>query len=145
MANIIGFILIFCFVMIGILLEGGLMTCFDLFSLFFVVAGPICLLLVSFEVGEIMGAFGDIFKRKSSSEDAKMSSIIHKTLANYSMAFGAILGLIGYVTMLAHMEDPKEIPLMIAAILIGPLYGFFFGQFVYLPLATLIEKKVESR
>jgi flagellar motor component MotA len=141
MIKAFGFLLIFLIIVIAILMGGSLKTFVDPFALIFVIAGPICLVLVSFETREIAGAMRNIFKRESVSEDARVSIIIFKTLSSYSMAFGALLGLIGYVTMLAQAEDPNELPFMIAALLIGPLYGLFLGQFIYLPLATYMENK----
>lgn len=142
LSNLFFLILTFVIILLGVMGLGVSPAQFlDCPSLLFVLIGPIFISLANFSIGEIIFAVRDVFAKGGS----KTGSLVFKNLASYSLTFGVVGTLIGLVAMLAQMEDPAQIRAKMAVCLITTLYGLLLAQCVYIPLAKLIENKVESK
>jgi chemotaxis protein MotA len=67
----------------------------------------------------------------------------------YSPTMGIIGTVLGLVTVLSHLENPSELGHMIATAFIATLYGIFFANLLWLPIAGKLKlrsrEEVEAR
>ncbi len=93
------------------------------------------------------GHDGDVV-RNILEKDMKMASERHisnasifKTMADVAPAMGMIGTLVGLVSMLSNMDDPKSIGPAMAVALLTTLYGAIMANIVGIPIADKLNKR----
>lgn len=63
-----------------------------------------------------------------------------KSLGGYAPTFGMMGTVIGLINMLGNLEDPSQLGLGMSVALLTTLYGVFFANLIFLPIATRLER-----
>lgn len=93
----------------------------------------------------IDGANAEVLKQSLSKnmrgaiERNAASQKVWRSMGESSPAFGMIGTVIGLVSMMANMDDPKTIGPAMALALLTTLYGVVFAQVVFLPVADKLK------
>ncbi|MCM8535179.1 MAG: motility protein A [Lentisphaeraceae bacterium] len=70
---------------------------------------------------------------------------LYKNMGGYAPAFGMVGTLIGLIQMLQDLSDPNALGLGMAVALITTLYGAFFANLFFIPMAgKLLERSAEE-
>lgn len=69
---------------------------------------------------------------------------IFKALGNYAPAFGMIGTLVGLVSMLQNMSDPKSLGSGMAVALLTTMYGAMVANLIALPTAGKLEQRTQE-
>ena len=77
-------------------------------------------------------------------EELKLGIMMLKRLKTYTLAFGWIAVLIGFIIILSNLDDPKALGPGVALSLISLYYGAVIAYLIYLPLQTKLERRLEA-
>lgn len=91
-------------------------------------------LLAGFDHVAIRDLFAASIQRKASEEDASVR--VWEIAAQAAPSIGALGATLGLLTALTKLEDPSLLGKGIASSMAAVLYGFFFANFVFAPLAA---------
>lgn len=91
-------------------------------------------LLAGFDQTAIRDLFDVSIQRKASEEDASVR--IWEIAAQAAPSIGALGATLGLLSALTQLEDPSLLGKGIASSMAAVLYGFFFANFVFAPLAA---------
>ena len=67
-----------------------------------------------------------------------------KTLGGYAPTFGMLGTVIGLINMLGNLTSPEQLGVGMSLALLTTLYGVFFANLFFLPLATRLERLNEQ-
>ena len=67
-----------------------------------------------------------------------------KALGGYSPTFGMMGTVIGLINMLGHLDSPEQLGSGMSLALLTTLYGVFFANLIFLPVATRLERLNEQ-
>ncbi len=91
-------------------------------------------LISGFDQGSIRDLFdASIYRKKA---EAESSVRIWEIAAGAAPSIGALGATLGLLTALAKLDDPAQLGRGIASAMAAVLYGFFFANFVFSPLAA---------
>jgi chemotaxis protein MotA len=99
-------------------------------------------LISGFDQGSIRGLFDTSIERKALEGEASVK--IWDIAAAASPSIGALGATLGLLTALAKLDDPAQLGRGIAAAMSAVLYGFFFANFVFSPLAARKRKLMQD-
>jgi chemotaxis protein MotA len=99
-------------------------------------------LISGFDQGSIRELFDSGIERRASQGEASVK--IWEIAASASPSIGALGATLGLLTALAKLDDPAQLGRGIAAAMAAVLYGFFFANFVFSPLAARRRKQLED-
>jgi hypothetical protein len=107
---------------------------------------PFLTLLGNFKTKDILNSFRDGLSQKViyDKERLILSQVILKSLFLFTIIFGIMGTLIEFIILLAHMEEPKDIPPSLGISLLPPLYALILSVLVYAPLSKKIENKLNK-
>ena len=172
--TIVGLIAGFTLLVMGILNGGDLSFFVDVPSLLIVIGGTCAAFLVSFPLREVVAfdrilryvfylpkrykrlAYPELSRPdpaegQAIAEDAEkikkelnLGILMFKRLKTYALAFGIIPVLIGFVIMLANLDDLSAVGPGVALALITPLYGAIIAYLICLPFQTKLERRLEA-
>ena len=95
-------------------------------------------LISGFDQASIRGLFDSSIARKSQQGEASVK--IWDIAAAAAPSVGALGATLGLLTALAKLDDPAQLGRGISAAMAAVLYGFFFANFVFSPLAARRRK-----
>ena len=172
--TIVGLIAGFTLLAMGIYNGGALSPFVDVGSLLIVLGGACAAFLVSFALRDVVAfdrIFLCVFylpkrykglaqpdlhppdpaKSKAIAEDAEkirkelsLGILMFQRLKTYALAFGMISVLIGFVTILADLQDPPAVRRGVALALISLLYGAVIAYLICTPFQTKLERRLEA-
>jgi chemotaxis protein MotA len=99
-------------------------------------------LISGFDQNAIRGLFDSSIERKAVQGEASVK--IWDVAAAASPSIGALGATLGLLTALAKLDDPSQLGRGISAAMSAVLYGFFFANFVFSPLAARRRKLLED-
>lgn len=99
-------------------------------------------LISGFDQAAIRGLFDASIDRRS--QEGEASVRIWDIAAAASPSIGALGATLGLLTALAKLDDPAQLGRGIAAAMSAVLYGFFFANFVFSPLAARRRKLLQD-
>lgn len=99
-------------------------------------------LISGFDQGSIRGLFDASIDRRIREGEATVK--IWDIAAAAAPSIGALGATLGLLTALAKLDDPAQLGRGIAAAMSAVLYGFFFANFVFSPLAARRRKLLED-
>ena len=99
-------------------------------------------LISGFDQGAIRGLFDASIDRRAMQGEASVK--IWDIAAAASPSIGALGATLGLLTALAKLDDPAQLGRGISAAMAAVLYGFFFANFVFSPLAARRRKLLQD-
>lgn len=99
-------------------------------------------LIAGFDQNSIRGLFDSSIERRATEGEASVR--IWEIAAAAAPSIGALGATLGLLTALAKLEDPVQLGRGIAAAMSAVLYGFFFANFVFSPLAARRRKLLQD-
>ena len=151
-ATIAGFILAVSMVLFGMGFDFN--TFIDANSILIVVGGTCGLTIVSFPLSDVVNMPRHLWycwvppkpgaDRDTVISDLKKGIFYFKRIKEYAIACGWVGVLIGLVLMLKSMDDPAAIGPAMAICLLTALYGILFGYFVFIPISTKLQVRLDE-
>jgi chemotaxis protein MotA len=99
-------------------------------------------LISGFDQGSIRGLFDSSIERRVIEGESSVK--IWDIAAAASPSIGALGATLGLLTALAKLDDPAQLGRGISAAMSAVLYGFFFANFVFSPLAARRRKLLQD-
>lgn len=99
-------------------------------------------LISGFDQGSIRELFDSSIQRKATHSEGAVR--IWDIAAGAAPSVGALGATLGLLTALAKLDDPALLGKGIAAAMASVLYGFFFANFVFSPLAARLRKQMQD-
>jgi magnesium-transporting ATPase (P-type) len=141
--KIIGVIFgLLCIISVMILIGGAKLFGFPSLSfLGLVIICPFLIALGNFKAKDILNSFRDGLSQEVMYDEERLilSYVILKSLFLFTIIFGIIGTLIEFIILLAHMDEPKDIPPALGISLLPPLYALILSVLVYAPLSKKLE------
>ena len=151
-ATITGFILAVSMVLFGV--QYDLNTFIDTTSIFIVVGGTLGLIIMSFPLSDTLKAYKWAWycvvppkpgaDRDTVISDLEKGIFYFKRVKENAIACGWVGVLIGLVLMLKSMDDPAAIGPAMAICLLTALYGILGGYFVFIPISTKLQVRLDE-
>ena len=151
-ATITGSILAVSMVILG--MDFDFNTFVDASSIFIVVGGTLGLTIMSFPLSDTIKALGWAWycvvppkpgaDRDRVISDLEKGIFYFKRVKENAIACGWVGVLIGLVLMLKSMDDPAAIGPAMAICLLTALYGILFGYFVFIPISTKLQVRLDE-
>lgn len=172
--TIVGLIAGFTLLIMGILNGGDLASFLDVGSLLIVVGGSVAAFLVSFPLRDVVAfqstlryvfwlpkdyrslAYPELYPPDPAEtrageqvaeeirKELSLGIVMLKRMKTYTLAFGIIPVLIGFILILANLDDPSALGPGIALALISLLYGTVLAYLICLPFQTKLECRLEA-
>ncbi|MEE2786690.1 MAG: MotA/TolQ/ExbB proton channel family protein [Myxococcota bacterium] len=132
-------------VLTAVLMGSPLAHFIDLPSVAIVVGFTVFFTFAHHTAGKTLDAFRTGFgQNRLSAKEAHEAIRILWTSRTLASASGVVGSLIGFVTMLAHMDDPKSIGPAMAVALLTLLYGVLIAEVLVGPLINRIRNRIDE-
>ena len=151
-ATITGFILAVSMVLFGMGFDFN--TFIDATSILIVVGGATGLTIMSFPLRDVVNSPRYLWycvvppkpgvDRDKVISDLEKGIFYFKRVKEYVIACGWVGVLIGLVLMLKYMDDPAAIGPAMAICLLTALYGILGGYFVFIPIRTKLQVRLDE-
>jgi chemotaxis protein MotA len=99
-------------------------------------------LVSGFDHNAIRDLFNTSIERQASENDAVVR--VWEIAAQAAPSVGALGATLGLLTALAKLDDPSQLGRGIASAMAAVLYGFFFSNFVFSPLAARKRRNISQ-
>ncbi len=129
----------------GILMGGSIALFINLPSVAIVVGFTVFFTFAYHSAGKTLEAFFTAFgKEKLPADEAQQHLRVLWTARSLASASGVIGSLIGFVNMLANMDDPKNIGPAMAVALLTLFYAVLIAEGIVGPLINRLRNRVEG-
>jgi chemotaxis protein MotA len=76
---------------------------------------------------------------------AESAAVFYETAAGYAPTLGVAGAALGLVQVMKHIEHVEQVGMGVAAAFVATIYGVLLANLVFLPIATKIRARAESR